>query len=148
MIEIKYDDALSALNDAIMEKGSDFVYVKEVEARDEESGESYKVCTYVHPDKEGNLTVPGCLVGNVMARLGVPIEKMAAINDGGMSARSLFSYLSDRNIISITEKAAGLLVNAQAHQDNEFTWGEAVFTAVSRANALKWSENENDVILR
>lgn len=140
MIEIKYDDALSALNDAIVEKGSDFVYVKEVEVYEDE--DSYKVCTYVHPDEEGSLTVPGCLVGNVMARLGVPIEAMAAINNDGFSARVLFSYLSSRNIISITEKAASLLVNAQCQQDNEFTWGESVFTAVSRVHTLNWSEDE------
>lgn len=140
MIEIKYDDALSALNDAIVEKGSDFVYVKEVEVQDDEDG--YKVCTYVHPDAEGNLTVPGCLVGNVMARLGVPIEQMAAINNDGFSARVLFSYLSSRSLISITEKAASLLVNAQGQQDHEVSWGESVYTAVGRVHTLNWSEDE------
>jgi hypothetical protein len=146
MIEITYNDAVRAMNNAIMakEEGPEYVYVKTVafEESDEAGGDPYLVCTYVHPDADGNLTQPGCLVGAALIDLGIPVETLAEINQDGFGASNLLSYLGGKGVVKATDKAKRVFSNAQSKQDRGWSWGGAVEYAVTRVAEYKWDENE------
>lgn len=144
MIEINYDTALSALNNAIMVEGSDFVYAKEV-LTITTYGDQYPTCSYLHMGKDGELTVPGCIVGRVLIDLGVPVEKIQPYNTGHV-AGGILRELAKDNILSFTSKAASLLAYAQYVQDAGVEWGEAVHDAVEHVASFRWSEDEQSTL--
>ena len=145
MINIDYNTALSALNDAVAEKGVDFVYKKTETLEDEFGGDSYTVCAYLHHDEDGNLTVPGCIVGNVMVRLGVPATALVSVNTG-TDARSMLRFLTAEGYITYTGKAAGLLSRVQGIQDGGIkSWSEAVVEGNSRLTLTQFDRNENAI---
>lgn len=72
-------------------------------------------CFYVHPDG------PGCLVGQVMHRLGVSLEEMSQHEGSG-------PYVFQR-AGHISHFAADVLETAQSSQDEGDTWGDALSAA-------------------
>lgn len=144
MIEINYDTALSALNNAIMVEGPDFVYAKEV-LTITTYGDQYPVCSYLHMDKDGELTVPGCIVGRALIDLGVPVEKIQPYNTGYV-AGGILRELAEDNVLSFTSKAASLLAHVQYLQDAGTEWGEAVHDAVEHVASFRWSEDEQSTL--
>lgn len=144
MIEINHDTALSALNNAIMVEGPDFVYAKEV-LTTSTYGDQYPVCSYLHQDKDGELTVPGCIVGRALIDLGVPVEEIQPYNTGYV-AGGILRELAKDNILSFTSKAASLLAYVQHLQDSEVEWGEAVHDAVEHVASFRWSEDEQSTL--
>ncbi len=149
MIEINYDAALSAINDAVAAKGVDFVYQMVTPAPYDEDaeGETELICEYLHRNEEGDFVLPGCLVGDAMLRLGVPMEAIQVVVGLGMSARAFIDYMvGERKAISITEKATDLFILAQSEQDGcTKPWSEVVVSVAGRIHAAKWTQNERRI---
>lgn len=111
-------EGLKALVDA---KGEDFVYQPVVE--DDETGTK---CVYV---LDG---APSCIVGQFLANLGVPVERLAVADTAqygaGAPARTLLLNLRDEEYITfdnIDGRITSALSEAQYTQDSGRTWGEA-----------------------
>lgn len=126
MEAIKLDivTAVKLINDAIEERGEDYVYPKEP-GRD---------CLYVHtdpvwdPDEERYVysegTTPGCLVGLAFAKAGVPLEEFAPFE--GSDAEALIDGFEAEGIVTdVDPKAKNLLYRAQFLQDGGSSWGQA-----------------------
>jgi hypothetical protein len=79
-------------------------------------------CFYVHTDAEGNDPKPGCLVGAVLHRLGVPLEELAEREGTG-------AYIVASELLCTTMGAAHALDYAQSCQDAGDTWAGALSAA-------------------
>lgn len=84
-------------------------------------------CMYVHTDAAGDAPQPGCLVGHVLAKLGVPLADLAAHEGDGAS--SLVRHLG----IGLSDSTEYLLDLAQDSQDSGTTWGAALARAEQSA---------------
>jgi len=114
-MHITFDKARELLRAAVELKGADYVYQKR------EDG----TCLYVHQEGDGSLT-PGCIVGTALHLGGLSLEAMHAENYGQIG----FLLESDWCGLTADPDAKMLLRVVQAHQDNGFTWGEAVRRAL------------------
>lgn len=71
-----------------------------------------------------------CIVGQVLSRLGVPVDVLDAMDRGGEPA-----FGDDGNVIllqagfEVTEAASVALQDAQSVQDNKGNWGDALNAA-------------------
>ncbi len=83
-------------------------------------------CFYVHGD------APGCVVGHILHRLGVPLEDLSYYE--GLRANSVLLDLGDEEVIKMPNRAVSLLQCMQGEQDTGKTWGEAYFSALKRDN--------------
>lgn len=143
MIEITLDTAIAALKGAVDEKGADFVYRPQ-------DYDGFESCYYVHSDHEGpehremmefedlKNVVPGCIVGNALHRLGVPLRDM--IKFEGDPARQLLDGLADNDMITLAEDEVDSVFRiAQSMQDVGNNWGLAYEKALIRYNIAKKS---------
>jgi len=108
------EEIVKALGEAVAEKGADFVYQPEDFAG---------FCNYVH-GADGPRPVPGCIVGNVLHRLGVPLGELANYErrDAYSVANALIEIQAPDGGRSIREKLSLI----QVEQDDSMPWGEAV----------------------
>lgn len=107
MNTIVFDDAVQALKELAAER-PDYVYERDL-------------CVYTHENGE-----PGCIVGHVLDRLGLPRPGFdESRNTQGI--RMLGFDMDDRT--------RRLLEDAQEYQDDRETWGAAVEIAVETAEA-------------
>lgn len=122
MINYSYAQTLQFLLDAVALKGEDYVY------EGVESGRDAMRCHYA---RNG---APDCIVGHVLARLGVPVEKME-YNPGTKDHVDMISYrtiahhfdnLRSEYGINFSERAQHLLYLTQGFQDSDEPWGNAV----------------------
>lgn len=143
MIEITYDVALSALNDAVKKYGAEFVYEKGMFTAND-GGDMFASCAYLHADADGNLTEPGCIVGHALVGLGVSTEPIKDYNVG-MNADDMLRILAERGCISYTNKAKALLNTVQGYQDEGMPWGEAIVLSVERIHRIKWDSSERQI---
>lgn len=123
MAVITFDMALEALNAAVDEKGSDYVY---------EGGRTSR--TYVAYDE------PSCIVGNALHRLGVSISTLTemdrrTIDGAAISSRKVLEVLEGSGFI-LDNGAVMLLATAQVLQDAEIPWGDAV--RMAREEPVEW----------
>lgn len=134
-ITIYYGELHYALRDAIEAKGGEFVY-----EREEPSGP----CLYVHGATEkydadedriiDNLedAVTGCLVGDVMHRMGVSLERLHRSNLEGAS-ELLESLEADGTITwpspDTKRRAFNYLTVLQRFQDQGHTWADSKLRA-------------------
>ena len=123
MAVITFYMALEALNAAVDEKGSDYVY---------EGGRMSR--TYVAYDE------PSCIVGNALHRLGVSISTLTemdrrTIDGAAISSRKVLEVLEGSGFI-LDNDAVMLLATAQVMQDAEIPWGDAVREA--REEPVEW----------
>lgn len=92
---------------------------------------SLHACHYVHYVDGEN--VPGCIVGHILNRLGVPLEEMDTERFGNTPADNLLESLADRGIISLESvtngRISGYLKTAQYKQDTGNHWGYAIACA-------------------
>jgi hypothetical protein len=111
MIEITQEKFMSALRDAVAEKGDDYVYSR----LDGYVG----TCLYVHDDE------PGCIMGNALHRMGVSLDQLGDKEGEGIT--SVLEYLHNRGIIGdYPSLDLEKLSSIQAAQDCGSTWGKAV----------------------
>lgn len=113
METLTVDRTLQLLREAVAEKGPDFVY-KDLSGT---PADSFAECRYVHGDE------PGCLVGNVLFRHGIPLVRMQDFE--GEGAGRVVRELVD----TYESPAPSVLVAAQETQDSGGTWGEALDNA-------------------
>ena len=124
MIQLTLPNILAFADEAVAEKGSDYVYVNhngEVAGKD-----SWVDCSNWHFDDELQKRVPGCIVGNILNRAGVSLDDMPQ-DDG---SHDLLSRLLNCDVIEIDDErereVRTFLGRAQELQDNGTPWGEAV----------------------
>lgn len=110
---ITYEDALRALNEAVKDRGYDYVYPRE------KRGACYNVF-------EGK---PDCIVGWVLIHLGVPIEWFEPDTRDNDDVADTCKNLLAQSMFEFTEDAKRLLADAQHDQDSGSTWGVAVTRA-------------------
>lgn len=79
---------------------------------------------YLHKDEEGNPTVPGCLLGHALLRVGYTTEQLQFVNSKGIKA------IAPRLKI---EGDLKWLNDVQILQDSNITWANAVRAADSGA---------------
>lgn len=110
MIELTTDSVISVLDELVREVGECFVY----------SG----ACKYV---KGGE---PSCLVGQVLAKAGVPLERLERADKAelgaGQAADKLLFALRNEGVVNFDDEVAILLKQAQQRQDIRNTWAESV----------------------
>lgn len=116
-IEITLDKALKALDEAVAEKGREYVYP--------EGQRINYTCQYLTPDGKGS-----CLVGSALLRLGVPVEVLPQHGDAGMGAEDLLDLLRERDVATYEPEVATLFVTAQMEQDSGVPWGLAASRGV------------------
>ncbi|MFI0211975.1 hypothetical protein ACH4OV_25305 [Streptomyces diastaticus] len=115
-IKVTPEQVLDVMREVVAEAGEEFVY---------EPPTGLGVCLYVHRPHGGGASVPGCLVGQVLHRLGVPLDELT--EHEAQLARTMAPKLVDAG------EGADLLVtaldNAQAIQDGGHSWGAALRAA-------------------
>lgn len=123
MIELTYDKTVELLNETVQEFGEDYVYSRNDEGR----------CVYVQDGQ------PSCLVGHVLVKAGVPLERLEAAdsNFGGTGADVLIRQINREGAVKVDGKARTALAEAQYTQDHGNTWGLAV------RRATRWAEHVN-----
>lgn len=117
MIELTLARTKEFLAEAVAEKGADFVYVNKYGDQADESGDV--TCHYVHGDQ------PGCIVGNVLHRAGVPLDVLGEYEAQNVDDLAAGLFTAEVGVRS-------LLLHVQSHQDAGIPWGEAVHLALSR----------------
>lgn len=119
--------AIGLLRLVVFEKGADFVYEKV-----DFDGAHIPRCVNFH---EGE---PSCIVGHVLANLGVSAEDAARMGvDGNMSAINVAGNLERFGYEwKIDSDAVDILTAAQIRQDNGQSWGEALAYAENLFGSL------------
>jgi hypothetical protein len=114
MIELTYSKTVAILDSLVAEFGEDYVYKRPA------GGD----CVYVHDG------APSCIVGHLLARVGVPLERLSeadrAAYGGGLSAGVLLNVLSDEGVLRYDHDVSTLLADVQYYQDGGRTWKESV----------------------
>lgn len=117
MIELTFEKTVQLLREAVAERGEDFVY----EPDDVEEG-----CTYVHRGDDDSLC-PGCLVGDVLIRAGVPAETFIDLDINKETGAWLaLEKLKAAGLIDYDRATEVTLHRAQLEQDEKQTWGDAM----------------------
>lgn len=137
MLYLDFEKAQQLVNEAIAEKGEDYVYEKE--------GNS---CHYVHGITKAwdslqedyvsafDDATTGCLVGHALKLGGVPLEAMGAGHRNDSDANNLLSKLEQTGFITVVDKVRWYLNNLQQSQDLGTPWGKAA-EAAARGKVLE-----------
>lgn len=129
MIDIDIDRAKALVQECIAERGAEYTYEKE----------GYS-CKYVHGvgydedewgDGEENFSnaTPGCLVGAVLHKAGVPLEKMGTYARNDEGSYDLIEHLTADGLVHVSQEANNFLGNVQSSQDAGAPWGQAAEVA-------------------
>jgi hypothetical protein len=113
MSDVSLETVLDTLRDVVRGR-EDYVYT-----RPDTANPQGPVCLYVHPSDDPTRQEPGCLVGHVLYRLGVPLSALA--EHEGHRASIVVTRLTDCD-----PKIAYMLDRAQRAQDDSETWGDAL----------------------
>lgn len=117
MITIEISDAIKMMEQAVEERGKDYVY-------EPPGGES---CEYTHVINDQ--IVPGCIVGQGFYDKGIPLERIH--NLGGGSAFNFIKELERNGLANVSENAGIFLRKIQVEQDQGMAWGNALDFALS-----------------
>lgn len=113
--KLTLDKVLPLAEAVVAEKGADFVYEPPTSDIYDEAK-----CVYVYNG------APSCIVGQILHRLGTPVEKMADWDDGGgYSAHAL----GDTGLVSMDLDTRSFLESIQHDQDKQVPYGEALTKA-------------------
>jgi hypothetical protein len=119
-----FAETVSLLNRAVEEKGADFVY-----KQPEGPGNSFGMCQYWHYTNEaGTEAVPGCIVGQVSAYLGLTWEDVID-TIGNPQEQEALTERFDKDSIA-------LLTYVQELQDSGYNWGRAVEEGIDKISPL------------
>lgn len=113
MIELSLDLVRMAAKAAVAKKGERHVY------SNEGFSDSYSDCLYVHGDQ------PGCVVGDILHRLGVPLETLRE-SEGQLATELLGRLEASEVIAKVPSNVKDYLQNLQLAQDYNHPWGEAL----------------------
>ena len=125
MKNVTYQQTLEAMRAAVEEKGEKYVYQRPKNPHI--PGDKLGSCLNTSADGKE----PGCLVGNVFHRLGVPLEWLFTPEIINNSAGGVISALRQREEYEFDEKSYKLLAEAQSLQDQGAPWGQALTNAIS-----------------
>ena len=136
-LELTLEKAKSMVDDAIRDKGSDFVY-KRMPGMD---------CKYVHEGvvwdadieeyvSDESVYEPGCIVGYVLHKAGIPLATLQGSE--GNNAEELLDRLERHGLVKVETEAADFLNSVQDLQDSGNSWGSA------RDQVLTDSEDEEE----
>lgn len=129
MITATDEQVIDVMRAVVAEVGPGFVY--ERPAPSDTYGD---VCMYVHTDDAGNPR-PGCIVGHVLHRLGVPLDVLASHEKNG--AMGMINALQARHVISMTETVRCMLHNMQSDSDDGRPWGAIVSENIEAYHRIK-----------
>lgn len=87
-------------------------------------------CLYVHRDDQGE-RIPGCIVGTVLNRLGVPLEELEKHEGNGATA-----VIANAGIEGLSYDMVSFLRAVQRHQDSGYDWELAVAAAKRQSPSL------------
>jgi hypothetical protein len=131
MIHIDHHKAIEALRECVEERGPDFVYKDPVE------GVKAQSCFYWHypvvpdawagsfQDREQPAVEPGCMIGLMLHKLGVPAEATRTYEE-----QAVFTMWDRPNgVFELTENAMEVCRAAQNRQDDGDRWGDALACA-------------------
>jgi hypothetical protein len=123
MIELNRSLVDAYLDEAVAEFGEDYVYY----VTPSESRCAGLSCKYV---RNG---APACLVGQVLAKAGVPLDRLSLADTGyfgsGVPANELLVELRQEGVLACDSEVVSLLNEAQWRQDEGYTWGASVRAA-------------------
>ncbi len=115
-LHVRFYDAADAVYEIVREGEPEFKYTVC----------PVKGCSYVHSDTDGTLTA-GCIVGQVLVRLGVPVEFFVDQETGNGLYGALASIRERlaQNGVTFTDRAFSYLNDLQFFQDQGAGDGEA-----------------------
>ena len=129
-INITADVVREGLTALVEQAGEDFVYVAP-----EPPENGYKRCLYVRDGK------PDCIVGQFLANLGVPVDRLTEADNGtnlsGTPAGILLRELYAEGVVNFDLGVSAALGTAQAWQDSGSTWGNSVESALSYLDSIR-----------
>jgi len=103
---------LKAACDVVIDRGFEYVY---------EQPENESQCMYVHHDENGTCGA-GCLIGTILAKMGVPLEWFANVRAEGKGANEVMGSLL------FSDRICWAARQGQRTQDEHMTWGVALRT--------------------
>jgi len=112
------EQAIELLERVVADAGQDYIYPTYATS-----------CVYV---KDG---APSCIVGKALALAGIDLDLIAQLdghNDEVVSAYAIPTYFPDLVSVEVAE----LLQVVQNHQDNGWTWGEALADAKALGDTI------------
>lgn len=117
-ITVSEADVINTLQTVVDER-PDYVY-----ARPAHMPDALGLCRYVHTaEGDPETRTPGCLVGQVLDRLGVPLEELER-NEGAGAISVVPKF------IDTTSRAVEILADAQNYQDGGDSWSESLSIAL------------------
>jgi hypothetical protein len=155
MIKVTGAVALNLLRYVVKEKGSDYVYVNPRGGSAREGASCYYVHEAVTEDG-GAESVPGCIVGTALHKLGVGFSVM--LSEENNSSDSLLEAImmgrSERDEngepkFHFTETAKHVFRAAQSQQDRGHNWGDALQSATAdyvsykTGNGMSYQERQD-----
>jgi hypothetical protein len=128
MKHMTYGEVLAILNQAVAERGADWVYPDHVDCvtcRDQEPCDWHcsEGCRYFTYDKQ-----PCCIVGYFIDKA-IDTSQLDVTTFEGEHASNTLATLERWEELSLDERTMELLILAQAHQDSYKTWGDSVSLA-------------------
>jgi hypothetical protein len=119
---VTFDEVDAIVKAEIAAEGKDFVYGR----HDTTPFTPGPACMYAVDGKAD------CIVGRVLAKLGVPVESMQYVEDTNAENRYavgtadvVIDHLREDGLLNFDAKAITFLTILQSNQDNQETWGDA-----------------------
>lgn len=118
--KIDEHQAIAALRDVVAAFGPTHIYTRP------DAGD---FCQYVHGREDGRL-IPGCLIGQVLFTLGIPLSTLERLEGLSAGQLSMPGFIEGRGVNPLLTGRAGSVLNvAQRRQDNGNRWGLALEAA-------------------
>jgi hypothetical protein len=130
MKHMTYDEVLAILNQAVAERGADWIYPGHVDCgacRDQKPCDWHceEGCRYFTYDKQ-----PCCIVGYFIDKVIDTSHLDLSVIEGQFAGVAL-KKLEDWEELSVDDRTKALLIQVQANQDSYKTWGDSLNLVVA-----------------
>lgn len=100
------------------------------------------VCLYWHKGEDSGSGEPGCIIGHLLAALGVPNEIIQSCDHVGGTTSTGIGQLIDSGQLKglFDERATPALAKLQSGQDSGTSWSEAVAVASAYWDGMVYAE--------